>query len=327
MSSAKPFLAASLPSHFVFGLVLASGFIMFTAWDQSYWWQAKEDYSFGWLVPIFAAYVIYDRWPKVTAQAQAVGRAVADRDDGRGGWSALGPIIAVAVFASGAVLFVFGAFYRAAAGVTHLSSLAISSGMAGIVLAAIYLLAPTRSLSASIRAAQRQSMTALFLFPVLVWLISAPMLSTVESNVALFLMHQITSTVFFVFDGLGLTLEQRGNVLVLPTGSVGVEEACSGIRSLTGCLFAGSVFAAVFVESISRKIVLVVASLVFAVGANLLRSLFLTSWAYHYGAKSIEGTIHDASGYAVLGLTVVALYCLRPLMNRWTRHTSRPAVQ
>jgi exosortase/archaeosortase family protein len=50
--------------------------------------------------------------------------------------------------------------------------------------------------------------------------------------------------------------------------------------------------------------------------ANLLRSLFLTSWAYGYGAGSIEGAIHDISGYAVLGLTVVALLCLLPLLER-----------
>ena len=327
MPSAKQFFAAPLPPRFFWGLVLGSGFMIFTAWDQSYWWQAKEDYSFGWLVPLFVAYVVYERWPRVMAQTQAVGRAVDDGGVKRGWGLALGALSAVVVFVGGALLFVFGAFYRAAAGVTHLSSLAITAGMAGIVLASIYLLAPTRSSSARARAAQRQSMTALFLFPVLVWLISAPLLSTIDSNVALFLMHKVTSIVFFIFDGLGLTLEQRGNVLVLPTGSVGVEEACSGIRSLTGCLFAGSAFAAVFVESLGKKIILVIASLFFAFTANLLRSIFLTSWAYYHGARSIEGRIHDASGYAVLGLTVVALVCLLPIMDRRARNVSAHAAQ
>ena len=117
------------------------------------------------------------------------------------------------------------------------------------------------------------------------------------------------------FDVLGLPLEQQGNVLALPAGNVGVEDACSGIRSLTGCLFAGSFLAAVFLEKLWKKIALVSAALVLALLTNLGRSLFLTGWAYHYGPRAIEGTVHDVAGYAVLGLTVVGLLCLLPIFN------------
>jgi len=48
---------------------------------------------------------------------------------------------------------------------------------------------------------------------------------------------------------------------------------------------------------------------------NLMRSLFLTAWAYNYGPDAIEGTVHDVAGYAVLGLTLVGLLCLLPLFN------------
>jgi exosortase/archaeosortase family protein len=106
---------------------------------------------------------------------------------------------------------------------------------------------------------------------------------------------------------------------------VGVAEACSGIRSLTGCLFAGSFLAAVFLQSRWKQAALVIAALLFAFAANLLRSIFLTSWAYRHGAGSIEGTIHDISGYAVLGLTVVALLCLLPILDR-KPVSQRPAV-
>jgi len=123
------------------------------------------------------------------------------------------------------------------------------------------------------------------------------------------------TVVAFVFDLLGLPIEQQGNVLVLPNGRVGVEDACSGIRSLTGCLFAGSFLAAVFLEKAWKKIALVVAAMVLAFFTNLLRSLFLTAWAYRYGPRAIEGAVHDAAGYAVLGLTVAGLLCLLPILN------------
>jgi exosortase/archaeosortase family protein len=96
---------------------------------------------------------------------------------------------------------------------------------------------------------------------------------------------------------------------------VGVADACSGIRSLTGCLFAGSFLAATFLNRLWKKVALVAASLVLAFLTNLGRSLFLTAWAYNYGPEAIEGTVHDVAGYAVLGLTLVGLLCLLPLFN------------
>jgi exosortase len=296
--------------------LLAGGFIAFTAWDQSYWWRIREDYSFGWLVPLFVGYLIYDRWPKVVALARGAYNQPDDRIGG-GGWLArLAPTAAFLSLLMGAALFLSGAFYKTAAGTTHLSTVSITLGMICTVLAAVYFLAPTEAVSPGGRAADRGRMVRLFLFPTVLWLLSAPMLAVVENNLNLFLMNKVTSVVFFVFDRLGLPLEQRGNVLVLPTGSVGVAEACSGIRSLTGCLFAGSFLSAVFLQSRWKQAALVFASLLLAFLANLVRSLFLTSWAYGYGAGSIEGAIHDISGYAVLGLTVVALLCLLPLLER-----------
>jgi exosortase/archaeosortase family protein len=59
---------------------------------------------------------------------------------------------------------------------------------------------------------------------------------------------------------------------------------------------------------------------------NLVRSLFLTAWAYNFGPHAIEGTVHDAAGYAVLGLTVIGLLCLLPLMNLRFGDASEPAI-
>jgi exosortase len=102
---------------------------------------------------------------------------------------------------------------------------------------------------------------------------------------------------------------------VLPKGEVGVAEACSGIRSLTGSIFAGSFLAAVFLDHLWKKIGLVASAMFLAFFTNILRSLFLTSWAYAYGSAAIEGSVHDITGYAVLGVTVLGLLALIPLFN------------
>ena len=162
---------------------------------------------------------------------------------------------------------------------------------------------------------------ALFVFPALVWLVSAPLVSVVQQRLSLFLLGQVTRAVFFTFDTLGLAVERQGNVLKLPEvilgqrNDVGVAEACSGIRSFTACLFAGSFLAAVFLDRFWKKVSLVVLAVVFAFGMNILRALFLTAWAYNYGEHSMEQKVHDIAGYAVLVLTVAGLLCLLPLFN------------
>jgi exosortase/archaeosortase family protein len=315
-----------VPGLFRAALGLAAGFMGFVAWDQSHWWSAKADYSFGWLVPAFVIFVVYDRWPKITAALAACAEAGSVRAKGWRAW-VLGSLVGVAL-TLGAGFFLLGAFYRAGAGSSQPGTLAITLGMAGVVLPLLWLNAPesTEPVAGGFFADVRVKLTALFIFPVLVWLVSAPMVSVVENQLSLFLLHKVVSVVSFVFDMLGLPLEQQGNVLVLPHGSVGVEDACSGIRSLTGCLFAGSFLAAVFVEKLWQKVTLVVAAMGFAFLTNLARGLFLTGWAYNYGANAIEGTVHDIAGYAVLGLTVAGLLCLLPIITLKTGNSDAAAT-
>jgi exosortase/archaeosortase family protein len=133
---------------------------------------------------------------------------------------------------------------------------------------------------------------------------------------------------------------------------VGVADACSGIRSLTACLFAGSFLAAVFLDRFWKKILLLSMSAVLAFCMNVVRSLFLTSWAYKYGSDALDAdfwgnteylrlkdaagqlvtakytaghaipnpafhlfTVHDFAGYSVLLLTLAGLLLLLPILN------------
>lgn len=315
MPSSWSKLRETVPGPFLGALLLSAGFLGFVAWDQSHWWRVKEDYSFGWLVPVFVVFVVYDRWEKIVA---ALRECVGESSPRAAGvWKWVLGILVGASLTAGVLLFLLGAFYRAGAGTSQPGTLAITLGTAGILLPLLFLNAPTSASTrpASLAADSRVRLAALFIFPVLVWLVSAPMVSAVENQLSLFLLRKVVTVVAWVFDLLGLPLEQQGNVLALPKGNVGVADACSGIRSLTGCLFAGSFLAAVFLEGWWRKVLLVSAALGLAFVTNLGRSLFLTSWAYAYGPEAIEGTVHDVAGYAVLGFTVVGLLALLPLLN------------
>jgi len=321
-----------VPATFRAALALSGGFMAFVAWDQSHWWRVKEDYSFGWLVPLFVAYVVHDRWPQIRARLQAAADAPPAPRWAR--WTL--NMLASLGLLGGSLFFLLGAFYRAGAGTSQPGTFALTTGMVAIVLPLIFFnvpagpgvgaLAPKRPEKAvagngsspgyrALLADGRFRVAAVFIFPVFVWVISAPLVSAVESQVSLFLLRKVVTVVGFGFDLLGYPLEQQGNVLLMPRGSVGVADACSGIRSLTACLFAGSFLGATFFTEFWKKVMLVAASMIFAFLMNLGRSLFLTGWAYAYGPDAINGTVHDAAGYGVLGLTCVGLLALVPLLN------------
>jgi exosortase len=316
---------------------LMLGFALYTVWDQLFWWGNREDYSFGYLVPFFVGYVLFDRWPRIRAYLftgrspgtpgeAALSTADAASGTSGTGWVRLLEAIAVAAFVASLLLFAVGALLRAATGPQNPASLAIAASLGGITLSGVFIFAKQRIDGQPMPLKHRLALTALFIFPALIWLLSAPLVSVLETQIRVFLLTKVTIVVFGLFDFLGFELEREGNVLILPDGQVGVEEACSGIRSLTACLFAGSFLAAVFLDRFWKKILLVAAAMLFAVITNLMRSLFLTYWAYNNGAQAIDeywvlplvgsiGTVHDVTGMAILGVTCVGLICLLPIFN------------
>lgn len=233
---------------------------------------------------------------------------------------------AYAVFLGGLSLFAIGALLRSVTGPQNPASLAIAAGFSGLMLSVVFIMSKERPDGEPMSLRGRLMLTALFLFPALIWLISAPLVSVAEKQVLVFLQEKVTIVVFGAFDLMGYEIEREGSVLILPEGQVGVEDACSGIRSLMACLFAGSFLAAVFLDRFWKKILLVFAAMIFAVLTNMIRSLFLTLWAYNYGSQAIDehwvlpligdiGSVHDVTGFAILGFTCVGLIILLPIFN------------
>ncbi len=317
-------LLPGIPERFLTALALALLFIVGLTLDQMHWWQSKPDYAFGWLVPMFVVYLVFERWTKLPEIFRVIGPSPLPR------WlSTMVTSVAGLSLGFGLIFFLLGAVYRAGSGVTQPGSLALAVGFAGVLLGMIYFNVPEgrvgneQSVSGwrALWFDARLRAVSLFVFPALIWILSAPLVTAVENAISLMLLRKVITVVFTVFSLLGYPLIQEGNVLVLPLGQVGVADACSGIRSLTACLFAGSFLAAVFLDKTWKKILLVALAMGFAFVTNLLRSLFLTAWAYAYGSDAIEGKLHDATGYAVLGLTSIGLLCFLPLFNsaNWYR--------
>lgn len=146
------------------------------------------------------------------------------------------------------------------------------------------------------------------------WLLTAPIPPGTYTRLTLSLQLWVSEGVLRALHLLGVPAIRFGNVIDLANTSVGVEEACSGVRSLISCVFAGFLFSATLVRRPWARALLIVLSAPLALGMNFLRSLALTLLANR--GIDISGTWHDATGFAVLGVTAAILGGLALVLDR-----------
>ena len=140
---------------------------------------------------------------------------------------------------------------------------------------------------------------------IILCLLVAPLPNGTYMRLTLALQRMVTGAVFETVHLLGIPARQHGNLIELATTTVGVEEACSGIRSLLACVFAGFFLAAWRLRRPRNRLILLLAAPMLALVMNFLRSLLLTLLAN--AGRDIKGGWHDATGYAILAATALLL--------------------
>ncbi len=140
----------------------------------------------------------------------------------------------------------------------------------------------------------------------LLWWFVVPLPNGTLSRFTLFLQDLITAGSLRALHTFGFPAIRHGNVIQLANALVGVEEACSGIRSLTACLFAGLVLGGFMLTGLRRRVLLVVAAGLIAIVTNFFRSTTLCVMAAR--GVEINGFWHDTTAYAVLGVTALILF-------------------
>lgn len=159
---------------------------------------------------------------------------------------------------------------------------------------------------------------------ILLWPLVAPIPDGTYARLTLGLQNWVTGAVMDSLQVLGVPARQHGNIIELARTTVGVEEACSGVRSLISCVYAGFFFAAWQVRRPLRRLALIILAPLLALGMNFVRSLTLTLLAN--AGTDISGTWHDVTGFAILGLTAAALAGLAVLMESRDPPAPAPAA-
>ena len=269
-------------------------------------WSVNEQYSFGWFVPFFALYLFWLRWqdrpaPEVRRQTSEVSlprRSLARRRVVSGqklvalviGIIALFLLLPVRLFEIANPEWRLLAWLHAAAVVTLTLLLIWYAGPAGA------------------------GWLRHFAFPVAFIFVAVPWPTLVETPVIQGLMRIVAHVAAETAMLLGIPAQVEGNLIRVSTGLVGVNEACSGIRSLQTSLMIGLLFGELKRLSVLRRVALVVGAVAIALFANFVRAVFLVPVAATENISEVTRW-HDVAGYTIIALVFVGTMGLAYLLG------------
>jgi exosortase len=141
--------------------------------------------------------------------------------------------------------------------------------------------------------------------PLLIGLLLIPIPYTVGTP--LVLRTLTASGVLPLLQLLGFTVLREGTQLIMPRQNFLVADACSGVATLYASLASALVLAAL-VTSPWRRVALILAAPVLAIGANVVRVTLLVLLAQTFGTALLDTAIHEASGVATFGLVLAVLF-------------------
>ena len=255
-------------------------------------WSVNEQYSFGWFVPFFALYLFWLRWQD--RPEPAVG----------GQWSVISGqgLVALAIGVTALLLLLPVRLFEIAN--PEWRPLAWIHTAVVVTLTLLF-----------ISCAGGGPWLRHFAFPIAFIFVAVPWVTPVEAPIIQGLMRALARVAAETVMLLGIPAHLEGNLIRVSNGLVGVNEACSGIRSLQTSLMIGLLFGELKRLSILRRGALIAGAVGIALFANFLRAVFLVRVA---ATKNISEVTrwHDIAGYTIIALVFVGTLGLAYLLGR-----------
>jgi exosortase len=256
-------------------------------------WSLNPQYSYGWTVPFLAAGIFLHRWlrrPPPTAPRS------------RGLTIALGSIAAAILFPARLVA-VANPDWRLLSWTMALAAVVVS-------LCAVHF-------------AGGRAWLKHFAFPILFFLVAVPWPTQLEQQIVQSLMRADSAITIQLLNLAGTLAVQHGNVIELSTGPVGIDDACTGVRSLQATFMIALFLGEFYRMKWSRRFLLVVAGAVLAFLCNIGRTFLLCEIAASSGIEAIHRW-HDPAGYTILLICLFALWAISLWLKPATDSNSRP---
>src|SRR5882724_2945281 len=259
-------------------------------------WSVNEQYNYGWFVPFFALYLFWLRWqdrpPPETPNPKSQirnNRAAA--------------IIAVLVGLAALLLLLPVRLFEIAN--PEWRPLAWLHTASVVTLTLLYLWY-----------VGGRSWLRHFAFPVAFIFVAVPWVTPIEGPIIQGLMRLVAGFAAETITLLGIPAQLEGNLIRVTNGLVGVNEACSGVRSLQTSLMIGLLFGELKRLSISHRVLLVIGAVAIALVTNFLRAIFLV-WIAATRSISEVNRWHDLAGYTIVGLVFLGTFGLAYLLGKY----------
>ena len=243
-------------------------------------WSADPHYHYGWAVPLLCAWLFGERWRSRPAPA-----------DGPAGAGGFAWRLTFLLVAWGPIRLVREAF---------------PDWRPVLWAAGLWLVALTLTL---LHRAGGRPWLRHFAFPAGFFLTGVPWPTLVERPVLDGLLHCDATVVTHTLTLLGQPALQRGNLIETARGLLGIDEACSGMRSIQAALMIALFIGEWFRLRLAGRAGLLVSGLALAFVANVGRSLWLAWTAARNGLEAVAQN-HDPAGWLTLGVCVAGLWLI-----------------
>lgn len=249
------------------------------------WWN-DPNYSHGFFVPLFSAFVIWQTRTSLNTLSR------------RPSWSGLfflGIGLCVLIVGQmGAELFL-----------SRLSLLIVLGGLLVLFLGWNFFRA--------------------LLFPWAFLLLMIPIPAIVFNQITFPLQILASKVASNTLPWMGVPVLREGNVIVLPAMALEVAEACSGIRSLMSLTTLAIIYGYLMERKVGVRVLLAVASIPIAVAANSLRIVGTGLLVQYWDPEKAEGFFHEFSGWLIFVVSLVMLYLLhRAVHVFWPEEATEP---
>lgn len=162
------------------------------------------------------------------------------------------------------------------------------------------------------------------LAPILFLFLMVPLPAIIFNEVAFPLQLLASRLSAFCLSSLHVPVVCEGNVIILPSITLDIAEACSGIRSLMSLATLAIIYGSFAERRNWMRWVLAILAVPIAVMANALRIVGAAIFGYYWGPRFAEGFFHSFSGWLVFVLALSLLILLHKLGLRLT--TGRAAT-
>jgi exosortase len=248
-------------------------------------WAGYAEYRYGWAVPFLCGYLVWCRAKTRPLKEFPVHRRSVS-------------------FATGVLALLLLPLYivQEASPIWRAASWGLAGCLVGISAGLFYLVGG-------------QAWLRHFAAPVLFFLVAVPWPTALETAVVDHLTRLNTNLSVEALVLLGLPVVQHGNVMELTNAVVGIDEACSGIRSTQANLMLALFFGELARVSVVRRLALAGFGFLFALVFNFGRTLLLTLIASKHGVETMNRW-HDPAGVMVLLGCFAALAAASAMLGR-----------